>query len=192
MGLLIHEIFSGPFSTTNQVFQWPVSNIRPDLAACQKKLLDSSVNARMSTRIFLEVGRKDKSFFQTEEIMISEFLDSFSIKELAEKELFLKALETSFTKYAPGFCKYKILPILMNEMEFGSAGFKCLPSVFKIASLLDEMEFEKQINPLILKLCSNQDRNVRLFLLENIPVLADKMNTKMVSDKLFPSLVALI
>ena len=49
------------------------------------------------------------------------FLDELALKDDGEKQAFFQRLPTILSTFPDQVCKYKILPILMNALEFGIA-----------------------------------------------------------------------
>lgn len=87
--------------------------------------------------------------------------------------------------------KRKILPELMKSVEFGGGGPKVFTVVLQIGSKLSDEEFDSQITPVLIRLFSRQDRAMRVCLLENMQLMVDRLSSKTINDKIFPSLVSL-
>jgi hypothetical protein len=83
----------------------------------------------------------------------------------------------------------KILPELMKSVEFGGGGPKALGLVLKIAKSIPNEDFDAKITPFIIRLFSNPDRALRVCLLDNLPLMIDRLPQKIVNDKIFPQLV---
>ena len=83
----------------------------------------------------------------------------------------------------------KILPELLKSVEFGGGGPKVFGYVMKIGSKLSDDEYEARLNPFLVRLFANPDRQVRVVLLENLPQMIDHFPQKLVSDKVFPQIV---
>ncbi|CAG8466649.1 2092_t:CDS:10 [Diversispora eburnea] len=98
-------------------------------------------------------------------------------------------LDTSINKFSPYICKYKILPELINALEFGSGGSKVLVPILKIGKTLDDEEYETIIVIAIVKMFSVPDRAIRLSLLENLSLFIDRLDNKTVNDKIFTNVV---
>lgn len=62
--------------------------------------------------------------------------------------------------------------------------------IFKIASKLSGDDFETRITPFVVKMFANPDRAIRVYLLDNLPVMIDRLSQKVVNDKLFPHIVS--
>lgn len=87
------------------------------------------------------------------------------------------------------FFRMKILPELLNSVEFGGGGPKVFAAIVKIGSKLSEDEFETRLIPVIVRLFASPDRAMRVCLLDNLPLLIDRIPQKVVNDKIFPMLV---
>ena len=84
----------------------------------------------------------------------------------------------------------KVLPELLKSVEFGGGGPKVFASVMKIGAKISEEEYNSRITPVIIRLFSNQDRGIRVCLLENMPEMIDHLSQKIVNDKIFPQMVS--
>jgi SCY1-like protein 1 len=166
-----------------------------------KRLLNPAPKSRLSVSQFLELGSRAGSFFSTDLIRCSESLENMSIKGDHERETFLqylpslsqasnsRQLESSLEKYPPGFLHYKILPEMLKSFEFGGGGGKVFTIILSIAEKLSDDDFEKDIQPVIVRMFASQERGVRVCLLENLSRIVERLNPKMVNDKVFPSMV---
>lgn len=87
------------------------------------------------------------------------------------------------------FFKMKILPELQKSVEFGGGGPKVFNAIMKIGAKLSEDEFESRLAPLIIRLFASPDRAVRVCLLDNLPLMIDRISQKDMNGKIFPMLV---
>jgi len=85
----------------------------------------------------------------------------------------------------------KILPELLKSVEFGGGGPKVFAVVMKIAAKLTDEEFEAKITPVVVRLFTSPDRAIRVFLLDNLPLMIDRLPQKIVNDKIFPQMVGI-
>jgi len=89
------------------------------------------------------------------------------------------------------FFKMKVLPELLKSAEFGGGGPKVLGVVFKIGTKLSDEEYQQQLGPVITRLFANQDRALRACLLENLPLMIDRLPQKTINNNIFPQLVCI-
>lgn len=87
------------------------------------------------------------------------------------------------------YFKIKILPELLKSVEFGGGGPKVLGVVMKISKRLTDDEFESKVTPAVVRLFSSPDRAIRVCLLDNLPLMIDRLSQKVVNDKIFPQMV---
>jgi SCY1-like protein 1 len=86
------------------------------------------------------------------------------------------------------FFKMKVLPELLQSVEFGGGGPKVFSAVLKIGSKLSDDEYEAKLVPVILRLFNSPDRAIRVCLLDNLPLMINRLSQKDVSNKIFPSM----
>lgn len=82
----------------------------------------------------------------------------------------------------------KVMPELMKSAEFGG-GPKTVAVVLKIATKLSSDDFEAKVIPWVIRIFGNPDRAIRVCLLDNLPLMIDRLPQKIVNDKIFPQLV---
>jgi len=63
--------------------------------------------------------------------------------------------------------------------------------IMKIATKLSEDEYDQQITPVIVRLFGNQDRALRVSLLDNLPLMIEHLSQKIISNQIFPQMVRL-
>ena len=61
--------------------------------------------------------------------------------------------------------------------------------VMTIGKRLSSDEFEARLNPAILRLFTSPDRQMRVSLLDNLPLMIDHFSQKAVTDKIFSQVV---
>ena len=77
----------------------------------------------------------------------------------------------------------------MKSVEFGGGGPKVFSVALQIGAKLSDDEFNSQLTPVLIRLFSRQDRAMRVCLLENMHLVVDRLSSKTINDKIFPSLV---
>lgn len=87
------------------------------------------------------------------------------------------------------FFKMKVLPELLKSVEFGGGGPKAFGLVMKIANKLSSDDFDTKVTPVVIRLFGNPDRAIRVCLLDNLPLMIDRLPQKVVNDKIFPNMV---
>lgn len=102
---------------------------------------------------------------------------------------FPSELESLSDDFPEDFFKMKILPELQKSVEFGGGGPKVFNAIMKIGAKLSEDEFESRLVPLIIRLFASPDRAMRVCLLDNLPLMIDRIPQKDINGKIFPMLI---
>ncbi|KND03592.1 SCY1 protein kinase [Spizellomyces punctatus DAOM BR117] len=185
-GCLIHEIFNGFFSRPEDLGQR--GDIPQELFPIYKSFLNMEPKARMTMGDFLDKGIWKQGYFDKDFISVTLFLEQIAIKDAFEKEQFIRKIDASLESFPLEFCKYKILPELIQAVEYGGAGAKALTPILKLGGKLDQQEFDNLVVPIVIKLFASSDRAIRVSLCEGLPNFINNLNSKTVSDKIFPNL----
>lgn len=83
----------------------------------------------------------------------------------------------------------KVLPELLKSMEFGGGGPKVFGVIMKIGAKLSDEYYNNRITPVIVRLFASPDRAVRVCLLDNLPLMIDRLPDKVVNNKIYPQMV---
>lgn len=186
-GTFIFEVFNGDFTGGDQAGQ--TKNIPPTMQSSYKRLVNSNPKARLSVGHFLEQGRRSGGFFETPLIKLTEGVDNLGMKTETEREEFLSDLDELSNDFPEDYFKMKILPELLKSVEFGGGGPKVFSVVMKISTKLTDDDFEAKVTPVVVRLFSSPDRAIRVCLLDNLPLMIDRLPQKVVNDKIFPQMV---
>ena len=205
-GTLIFEVFNGDFLGADQAGQ--TQNIPPSMHSSYRRLVNSNPKARLSVGHFLEQGRRNGGFFGTPLIKLTETVDNLGMKTEEEREEFLKwvtpllrdlsdfrrlivssDLEQLSDDFPEDYFKMRVLPELLKAVEFGGGGPKVFAVVMKISKKLLDDEFESKVTPAVIRLFCSPDRAIRVCLLDNLPLMIDRLPQKVVNDKIFPQMV---
>ncbi|SPN97476.1 probable protein kinase family protein [Cephalotrichum gorgonifer] len=186
-GTLIYEAFNSTFTSVDQAGQ--TTGIPPTMHASYKRLVNANPKARVSVANFLDQGRRSGSFFDVPLIKLTDDIDNLGVKSPGEKEEFLSDLGEQLEDFPEDFLKMKVLPELLKSAEFGGGGPKALEVVMKIAAGLPSDDFDSNVTPVVIRLFGNPDRALRVSLLDNLPLIIERLPQRVVNDKIFPQLV---
>lgn len=203
-GVVIYEVCNADYSGQSQAGQ--TKNIPPTMQASYKRLCNANPKSRISVGAFLDQGSRHNSFFDTPLIKLTEGIDNLGMKSPEERERFLEYvrrpqevlttnnchsdLDQLTDDFPEEFFKMKVLPELLKSVEFGGGGPKALGVVMKISAKLSNDDFEGKMIPVIVRLFGNPDRAIRVCLLDNLPLMIDRLPQKIVNDKIFPQMVS--
>ncbi|KAJ3398330.1 hypothetical protein HDU80_009050 [Chytriomyces hyalinus] len=186
-GCLIYELFNNTTLTSREALT-NLSKIPKPLVMAYKHLLNSNPKARADVATVFEKCKSPNGYFSNEFIQVCLALEQFSIKEAYEKDQFLNKINASLDTFPADFCKHKILPELIKALEFGGAGAKALAPILKIGNKLDNAEFESLLVPILVKMFALPDRAIRVSLCENFGGFIERLNPKILNDKIFTNL----
>ena len=187
-GLLIYESFNGGYGSPEQALQ--AKGIPRSFQQTFKRLLNPNPKSRLSVAHFLEQGRRNGGFFQTPLINLTEGIESLGLMSDGEKDQFFNNLEKVSDDFPEDFMKRKILPELMKSVEFGGGGPKVFKVILQIGAKLFDDEYESQLTPVLVRLFASPDRAMRVCLLDNLPLMIDRLSTKIINDRIFPNIVS--
>ncbi|KAG6829451.1 hypothetical protein H0H92_004511 [Tricholoma furcatifolium] len=204
LGILLHTVFNpsqGLPATVHPPHPPPTASSRgsipPTVFPSFKRLLNPNPKARESPKSFLEIGMADNGFFANNKLVkVCLGLDNFNLGSEVEKNALLRlspskqrALKESSASFPPEFTSNRVLPSLVNALEYGGASAPAiLPLVLQFGSTMPPEDYPTLILTPLVKLYASPDRGTRMALLEYLPEYADKLDKKTVSDKIFPHL----
>jgi len=83
-------------------------------------------------------------------------------------------------------CKYKILPHLINALDYGSGTNKVLGPLLKIGKKLEEDEYKTIIMPGVIRWFQSKNRRLRITLLEHLKDFVHHLDAKIINETIFP------
>ncbi|KAL1304582.1 hypothetical protein AAFC00_003554 [Neodothiora populina] len=187
--ILVSEVFNGTYSGADQAGQ--TKGVPHSMQASYKRLAHANPKTRLSVSHFFEQGKRSGAFFDTPLIQLTEGIDNLGLKSEAEREELLQELDSvaDSDDFPEEFFQVKVLPELLKSVEFGGGGPKVFALVMRISKKLPEDEYDAKITPVIVRLFNSPDRAMRVSLLDNLPLMIDHLNQKIVNDKIFPQMV---
>lgn len=184
---MIYEAFNGGYAGTEQLTQPKL--IPVGIQPSYKRLISANPKVRISTAQFLEQGLRHGGFFETPLIRLTDDIENLGLKSEGERDDLLGQLESVSDDFPEEFFKMKVLPELVKSVEFGGGGARVFGVIMKIAANLSDDEWEQRLIPVIVRLFANQDRALRVCLLDNLPAMIDHLPQKIVNNSLFPQMV---
>ncbi|KIO18829.1 hypothetical protein M407DRAFT_31509 [Tulasnella calospora MUT 4182] len=202
LGLLLHSVFnpnSPPPTTIFPPHAPPVPSSRgaipPSIFPSFKRLLNPNPKTRFTAKGFLDLGMGQvlgdgSGFFANNGLFkICAGLEGFPLASDGEKHALLRTLKESAASFPVEFASYKVLPSLLTSLEHGGASAaQVLPLALQLGKNLSPSEYSDLLIGPVVKLYASPDRGTRMALLESLPEYADKLDNKLVTDKLWPSL----
>ncbi|THH30408.1 hypothetical protein EUX98_g3776 [Antrodiella citrinella] len=153
--------------------------------------------ARLTAKGLLELGMAETAgegsgFFATNRLVrVCTGLDNFNLASESEKAILLRTLKESAASLPTEFASYRVLPALASALEFGGASAAAiLPLVLQLGRNVAPQDYGSVIMVHLVKLFASPDRGTRMALLDHLSEYADKLDKRMVVDKIWPNLVS--
>lgn len=184
LGILIFEAFNGSFMGADQLPQ--ARSVPANMTQSYRRLVNANPKLRLNSGQFLDQGKKAGGFFETPLIHITEGAESLGLKNEEERDQFLGELDSLTDDFPEDFFKMKILPELLKSVEFGGGGPSVFGAIMKIGLKMSDDEFESRLAPLVIRLFGSPDRAMRVCLLDNLPIMVDRISQKDINGKIWP------
>ena len=171
LGCTVFEVFCGPIRSVADLRN-PAAIpevLRPDYM----RMLSSNPTARLRPAELLS-----NPLFEEEYVSLQLFLETLNVKDSVEKDRFFGKLAERVPNLPKPAAQWKVLPVLVNSLEFGGGSAKTLEPLLKIAACLSEDEYQNQVVPIVVKLFANTDRQMRMPLLERLPGMVEHLSSK--------------
>lgn len=99
-------------------------------------------------------------------------------------------LKESASSFPLEFASFRVLPSLLIGLEYGGASAPTIvPLVLEFGKNVSQDEYINIILGPLIRLFSSPDRGTRMALLDNLSEYVDKLDKKVVVDKIWPNLV---
>ncbi|WRT70322.1 uncharacterized protein IL334_007320 [Kwoniella shivajii] len=157
-----------------------------------KRLLNPNPRTRLSTSSFVEEATSSGFWASNPLVSLVGGLDNFELASEGDKLGLLRIIKdasNSGTLPAP-FTTHKILPSLLHSLSLPTAPSSAmLPLVLELGKLVPPSDYPKVVLEPVVKLYTSPDRGTRMALLDGLNEYADKMDNKMVQEKVWPNLI---
>ncbi|KAL7418377.1 Nuclear aminoacylation-dependent tRNA export pathway component [Cryptotrichosporon argae] len=119
-------------------------------------------------------------------------LDNFELKSEGEKQALLRIIRDSTEKGSlPGpFVTHRVLPSLLHSLSLPDAPSSAmLPLVLNLGRHVPAASYGKLVLEPVIKLYASPDRGTRMALLDGLGEYVDKLDAKMVTERIWPHLI---
>lgn len=200
LALVAIESFNGPLPPQTGTAAPPRGHVPQQVYAALQRMLVPNAKTRNTVAKTWEAGEADGGFFKENTLVkVARGLDSFLLATDSEKASIIKLLQDKPDSFTPDFLMYKVLPALVAVLAavpppgtIPSASTQpsvLLPLVLRLGQPLPKEEWDANVVPPLLKAYGSPDRSTRMALLENLALYAERMDNKVVVDKLWPNLI---
>ncbi|WWC64691.1 uncharacterized protein I303_107302 [Kwoniella dejecticola CBS 10117] len=157
-----------------------------------KRMLNPNPRTRLSTNGFVEEANSSGIWASNPLVSLVNGLDNFELASESDKLGLLRIIKdssSSGTLPSP-FVIHKVLPSLLHSLSLPTAPSSAmLPLVLELGKLVPSSEYSKVVLEPVVKLYTSPDRGTRMALLDGLNEYADKMDNKMVQEKVWPNLI---
>lgn len=181
LGVLVYEVFNGRLERAEQLKN--TTRLPPALVKHYTQLLSGTAPTRLRAAELLGNAFLNHAYCGTQE-----FVENLNVQDAAEKERFFATLTEHVSEIPPAAAKYKFLPALIQNLEYGGGSARILTPMLHIAKALSEDEFQRQVVPIVSKLFANNDRAMRMPLLELLPSFVASVPERVLNENIFPSM----
>ncbi|EST07069.1 Protein kinase domain protein [Kalmanozyma brasiliensis GHG001] len=200
LALVTMEAFNGPLPPQTGTSAPPRGHVPQELYAVLQRMLVPNAKTRTTVAKVWEAGEAEGGFFKENTLVkVSRGLDGFLLSTENEKASIIQLLQDKPDSFTPDFLMYKVLPALTAALAavpppgtIPSASVQpsvLLPLVLRLGKPLPQDEWTSTVVPPLLKAFASPDRSTRMALLENLSLYAERMDNRLVSDKLWPNLI---
>ncbi|KAK8853130.1 hypothetical protein IAR55_003831 [Kwoniella newhampshirensis] len=157
-----------------------------------KRMLNPNSRTRLSTISFVDEATTSGFWANNPLVNLVDGLENFELKSEGDKLGLLRIIKdtASAGTLPPPFTIHRVLPSLLHSLSLPTAPSSAmLPLVLELGKLVPPTEYPKIVLEPVIKLYSSPDRGTRMALLDGLGDYADKMDAKMVSEKVWPNLI---
>ncbi|WWC91608.1 uncharacterized protein L201_006554 [Kwoniella dendrophila CBS 6074] len=158
-----------------------------------KRMLNPNSKTRLSTIGFIDEAISVGFWSNNPLVNLVSGLDNFELASESEKSSLLRIIkDASNSSSLPSpFVINKILPSLLHSLSLPTApSSQMLPLVLDLGKLITSTsDYQKIVLEPVIKLYTSPDRGTRMALLDGLNEYADKLDNKMVQEKIWPNLI---
>lgn len=155
-------------------------------------MLNPNPRTRLSTAAFVSEAESAGFWADNPITQLVTALDGFELKSEGEKLGLLRTIkESAATGTIPQpILLYRVLPSLLHSLSLPTApSGAMLPLVLELGKSVAPGDYTKLVLDPVIKLYASPDRGTRMALLEGLEVYSDKLDQRMVVDRVWPHLV---
>lgn len=155
-------------------------------------MLSPNPRTRLSTTSFIAEATTAGFWSDNPLTSLVESLDGFELASEGEKLGILRTIKDSASSggLPSPFLLYRVLPSLLHSISLPTApSGAMLPLVLELGKLVPPAEYIKMVLDPVIKLFASTDRGTRMALLDGLGEYVDKLDQRMVSERMWPHLV---
>ncbi|WVR00194.1 hypothetical protein IAU59_007336 [Kwoniella sp. CBS 9459] len=195
LALLLFSLYNplGPLPSLNTQPSPSMAGALPkSLFPLWKRMLNPNPRTRLATTSFVAEAESAGFWASNPLVSLVGGLDNFELASESDKLSLLRIIKDAASAGTlPGpFTVHKILPSLLHSLSLPSAPSSAmLPLVLELGKLVPPSEYPKVVLEPVVRLYTSPDRGTRMALLDGLGEYADKMDNKIVQEKVWPNLI---
>ena len=158
-----------------------------------KRMLNPNPKTRLTTAAFVTEAESAQFWANNPVAQLVAGIDGFELMSESDKLGLLRTIkEVANAGGIPQpFLLYKVLPSLLHSISLPTApSGAMLPLVLELGKLVPPTDYSKLVLDPVLKLYASPDRGTRMALLDGLGEYVEKLDQRMVVDRLWPHLVS--
>lgn len=155
-------------------------------------MLNPNPKTRLSTAAFVTETESSGFWANNPVAQLVEGLDGFELKSESDKLGLLRTIKeiASAGGIPQPFLLYRVLPSLLHSISLPTApSGAMLPLVLELGKLVPPSDYSKLVLDPVIKLYASPDRGTRMALLDGLGEYVEKLDQRMVVDRIWPHLV---
>jgi SCY1-like protein 1 len=163
------------------------------LFALWKRMLNPNPRTRLTTSAFVTEAEASGFWADNPITQLVTALEGFELKSEGEKLGLLRTIKdaASSGSIPQPIMLYRVLPSLLHSMSLPTApSGAMLPLVLDLGKSVAPGDYTKLVLDPVIKLYASPDRGTRMALLEGLDAYSDRLDQRMVVDRVWPHLVS--
>lgn len=157
-----------------------------------KRMVNPNAKTRLSTTNF--VSEAGLSGFWTDNALVSlvDGLDGFELRSDGEKQQLLRTIKDAAEggSLPEPFLVHRVLPSLLHSLSLPNApSALMLPLVLALGKQVPPSTYAKVVLDPVIKLFASPDRGTRMALLDGLDEYSNKLDARMVTERIWPNLI---
>ncbi len=156
-------------------------------------MLNPNPRTRLTTTAFVPEAAATGFWANNPLATLVEGLNGFELRSEGEKLALLRTVKEAASSGAipQPFLLFKVLPSLLHSLSLPTAPSSAmLPLVLELGKAVPRGDYGKLVLEPVIRLFSSPDRGTRMALLDGLGEYADRMDQKIVVEKVWPHLVS--
>lgn len=157
-----------------------------------KRMVNPNARTRLSTTNFVAEAGSSGFWADNALVQLVDGLDGFELRSDGEKQQLLRTIKDAAEggSLPEPFLVHRVLPSLLHSLSLPNApSALMLPLVLALGKQVPPSTYAKVVLEPVIKLYASPDRGTRMALLDGLEEYSDKLDARMVSERIWPNLI---